>query len=154
RSALEGSFLASSGGSVPALRAGIVSLRVAAIGRRPPFDFSVFAADPSASLERARLGSRLVWFHGGWGDTPVWSRGDLPAGAAVARPGPPRPGGAAPGDRAGVAGRVRPPRQLDFRRPVGEPRPPPDEPAGGGGDPLRARRPHSFWHRLRRRRSR
>ncbi len=64
----------------------IVSLRVAAIGRRPAFDFSVFAPDPSASLEQARLGTRRVWFAGGWRDTAIWSRLELPAGARIAGP--------------------------------------------------------------------
>jgi N-methylhydantoinase A len=27
-----------------------------------------------------------VWFNGGWRDTPVWSRLELPAGAAIAGP--------------------------------------------------------------------
>jgi len=59
---------------------------VAAIGRRPPFDFSVVAPEPTAKLERARLRSRPVWFDGGWRETPVWSRLDLPPGATIAGP--------------------------------------------------------------------
>ena len=64
----------------------IVSLRVAAIGRRPAFDFSVFAPDASASLDKAKTGSRKVWFDGGWRETSVWSRLALPAGAAIEGP--------------------------------------------------------------------
>ena len=64
----------------------IVSLRVAAIGRRPGFDFSVFAPDAAASLDEARAGSRKVWFDGGWRDTTVWSRLALPAGATIEGP--------------------------------------------------------------------
>jgi len=64
----------------------IVSLRVAAIGRRPPFDFSVFAPDAAASLDAAKTGARSVWFDGGWRDTAVWSRLALPTGAAIEGP--------------------------------------------------------------------
>ncbi|MBW8857977.1 MAG: hydantoinase/oxoprolinase family protein, partial [Bradyrhizobium sp.] len=64
----------------------IVSLRVAAIGRRPPFDFSVFAPEASASLDKAKAGSRKVWFDGGFRDTAIWSRLALPAGARIEGP--------------------------------------------------------------------
>jgi N-methylhydantoinase A len=64
----------------------IVSLRVTATGRRPAFDFSVFAPEPSASVERARLGSRPVWFEGGWRDTAVWARLELPTEARIVGP--------------------------------------------------------------------
>jgi N-methylhydantoinase A len=64
----------------------IVSLRVAAIGRRPVFDFSVFTPDVSASLEGAQTGSRQVWFDGGWRETSVWARLALPAGAVIEGP--------------------------------------------------------------------
>ena len=40
----------------------------------------------AASLEQARLGSRSVWFEGGWRDTSIWSRLDLPAGATIEGP--------------------------------------------------------------------
>ena len=69
-----------SAGCCPDLPMRIVSLRVAAIGRRPAFDFSVFAPSPSASLDKARRASRPVWFDGGWRDTGVWARLDLPVG--------------------------------------------------------------------------
>ena len=42
---------------------------------------AVFAPEPSASTENARQGSRPVWFEGGWRDTAVWARLDLPADA-------------------------------------------------------------------------
>src|SRR5207237_992538 len=64
----------------------IVSLRVAAIGRRPGFDFSVFAPDASASLENAKTGTRKVWFDGGWRDTLIWSRLALPAASLIQGP--------------------------------------------------------------------
>src|SRR5262249_31624033 len=51
REAFEGAYLAAFGRLLPGLPARIVSLRVAAIGRRPPFVFSVFAPDPAATLD-------------------------------------------------------------------------------------------------------
>jgi N-methylhydantoinase A len=86
RSAFEAAYLASFSRLLPGLAMRIVSLRVAAIGRRPAFDFSVFAPGPSASLEKARMGSRPVWFDGGWRDTAVWARLDLPVDATVSGP--------------------------------------------------------------------
>jgi N-methylhydantoinase A len=86
RSAFEAAYLASFSRLLPGLAMRIVSLRVAAIGRRPAFDFSVFAPGPSASLEKARMGSRPVWFDGVWRDTAVWARLDLPVDATVSGP--------------------------------------------------------------------
>ena len=86
RSAFETAYLASFSRLLPGLAMRIVSLRVAAIGRRPPFDFSVFAPGPSASLDKAAAGSRRVWFDGGWRETAVWSRLDLPSLARIEGP--------------------------------------------------------------------
>jgi N-methylhydantoinase A len=86
RSAFEAAYLASFSRLLPGLAIRIVTLRVAAISRRPTLDFSVFAPAPSASLENARLGARRVWFEGGWRDTGIWARLDLPAGANIRGP--------------------------------------------------------------------
>jgi N-methylhydantoinase A len=86
RQAFEAAYLASFSRLLPGLPMRIVSLRVAAIGRRPAFDFRVFTPDPSASLDKARRGTRRVWFTGGFRDTTIWSRLDLPAGARVEGP--------------------------------------------------------------------
>jgi N-methylhydantoinase A len=86
RSAFEAAYLASFSRILAGLPIRIVSLRVSAIGRRPRFDFSVFAPDRSATLDRARRGSRRVWFDGGWRDTSIWTRLDLPAGATIVGP--------------------------------------------------------------------
>lgn len=64
----------------------ILSLRTAAIGRRPPFDLTALAPDASAAIDKARRGSRKVWFGGKWHETALWSRLDLPVDAHV--PGP------------------------------------------------------------------
>jgi N-methylhydantoinase A len=84
----------------------IVTLRVAAIGRRPAFDFAVFAPDLSTSLEKARLGSRSVWFDGGWRNTSIWSRLDLPAGATIEGPAILEQGDATTVIEPGLAGRI------------------------------------------------
>jgi N-methylhydantoinase A len=86
RTAFEAAYSASFSRLLPGLSVRIVSVRVAAIGRRPKFDFSVFAPEASASLDQARVGARQVWFDGGWRDTIVLSRLALPAGAVVAGP--------------------------------------------------------------------
>jgi N-methylhydantoinase A len=86
RAAFEAAYLASFSRLLPGLLMRIVSLRVTAIGRRPAFDFGVFAPTPSASLEKAGLGSRPVWFDGGWRDTGVWARLELPVYARIAGP--------------------------------------------------------------------
>jgi N-methylhydantoinase A len=86
RKAFEESYSASFSRLLPGLAVRIVSLRVAAIGRRPPFDFSVFAPEGSASLDRAKAGTRKVWFDGGVRETSIWSRLALPAGATIHGP--------------------------------------------------------------------
>jgi N-methylhydantoinase A len=64
----------------------IVSLRTAAIGRRPHFDLTALAPSMDASIDRARLDQRQVWFDGAWHPTSIWSRLELPVGAVI--PGP------------------------------------------------------------------
>jgi N-methylhydantoinase A len=86
RQAFEAAYLASFSRLLPGLATRIVSMRVAAIGRRPKFDFSVFAPDAGASLETARQGSRRVWFDDGWRDTPLFARLELPATTTIDGP--------------------------------------------------------------------
>jgi N-methylhydantoinase A len=86
RQAFEAAYLASFSRLLPGLPMRIVSLRVAAIGRRPPFDFRVFAPEPSAPLDKPKRGTRKVWFTGRFRDTAIWSRLDLPAGARIDGP--------------------------------------------------------------------
>jgi N-methylhydantoinase A len=86
RTAFDAAYSASFSRLLPGIATRIVSLRVAAIGRRPAFDFKVFAPGPAASLATAALGSRPVWFDGGWRETRIWSRLDLPAGAVIEAP--------------------------------------------------------------------
>jgi N-methylhydantoinase A len=86
RTAFEAAYRASFSRLLEGLAVRIVSLRVAAIGRRPHFDFSLFAPDAGLSLEQARREPRPVWFAGGWRDASVWSRLDLPAGTTIEGP--------------------------------------------------------------------
>jgi N-methylhydantoinase A len=86
RSAFESAYRASFSRLLPDIPIRIVTLRIAAMGRRRPLDFSVFAPDASASLDKARRGTRPVWFDGGWRDTGIWARLDLPVGAIINGP--------------------------------------------------------------------
>ncbi|MFL9824054.1 hydantoinase/oxoprolinase family protein [Rhodoplanes sp. SY1] len=86
RTAFDRAYQASFSRLLPDVPVKIVNLRTAAIGRRPCFDLAALAPGPEASMERARQGSRPVWFDGGWHDTAIYARLDLPVGAVV--PGP------------------------------------------------------------------
>jgi N-methylhydantoinase A len=86
RAAFEQAYQASFSRLLPGVPARIVSLRTAAIGRRPRFDLRALAPEAGSSLEGARQGSRPVWFSGGWHDTAIYARLALPVGAVV--PGP------------------------------------------------------------------
>jgi N-methylhydantoinase A len=86
RTAFEAAYLASFSRILTGLPIRIVSLRIAAIGRRPAFDFSVFAPSAVATLDKARRGSRRVWFDGGWRDSGIWARLELPKDARIDGP--------------------------------------------------------------------
>jgi N-methylhydantoinase A len=86
RSAFEKAYSASFSRLLGAIPVRVVSLRTAAIGKRPPFDISVFTPASDNSLEKASRGTRPVWFGDGWRDVAIWSRRDLPSGAVIAAP--------------------------------------------------------------------
>ncbi|HEY1153351.1 MAG TPA: hydantoinase/oxoprolinase family protein, partial [Pseudolabrys sp.] len=90
REAIQAAFEISYRASFSRLLAGlpirIAAMRVAAIGRRPSFDFSIFAPPAAASPDAACRPSRAVWFDGGVRDTQIWSRLDLPAGTIIEGP--------------------------------------------------------------------
>jgi N-methylhydantoinase A len=71
---------------LPGLGRRIVSLRTAAIGRRPALDLTLLAPGPEASLAAAERGTREVWFDGAWRRAQVFSRLDLPVGALIFGP--------------------------------------------------------------------
>jgi N-methylhydantoinase A len=85
RAAFDTAYRSSFSRLLPGLPIRIVTLRVSAIGRRPPFDFSVFKPDASASLDKARRGTRRVYF-GDWCEATIWSRLDLPIEAQIDGP--------------------------------------------------------------------
>jgi N-methylhydantoinase A len=86
RAAFERAYSAAFSRLLPGIPVRIVSLRTAAIGRRPAFDLAAFAPDADASLAKAERGTRNVWFDGAWHETRVWSRLDLPADAIIDAP--------------------------------------------------------------------
>jgi N-methylhydantoinase A len=86
RAAFERAYLGAFSRLLPGLAVRIVSLRTAAIGRRPHFDLAALAPEAAASLEAARRGTRKVWFAGRWHEASIWSRLDLPVEAALAGP--------------------------------------------------------------------
>ncbi|KAA2237325.1 hydantoinase/oxoprolinase family protein [Salinarimonas soli] len=86
RAAFEQAYQASFSRLLPGLGIRIVNLRTAVIGRRPHFDLAALAPGPDASLERARLPSRRVWFDGAWHEAAVYARLDLPVGAVIRGP--------------------------------------------------------------------
>jgi N-methylhydantoinase A len=86
RAAFDKTYEAAFGRLLPGIPTRIVSLRTAAIGRRPVFDLSAFAPGADASLEKAAKGARKVFHGGAWHDTKVWSRLDLPTGAVIEGP--------------------------------------------------------------------
>jgi N-methylhydantoinase A len=86
RAAFERAYSAAFSRLLPGIPVRIVSLRTAAIGRRPAFDLAAFAPDAGASLAKAERGTRQVWFDGAWHETRVWSRLDLPVDAIIDAP--------------------------------------------------------------------
>jgi N-methylhydantoinase A len=86
RTAFEAAYAASFSRLLSGLPIRIVSLRVAATGRRPELDLSVFAPGPEASVEKAKLGTRPVRIDGAWRETEIWSRLDLPVDAIIEAP--------------------------------------------------------------------
>ncbi|MBY0336806.1 MAG: hydantoinase/oxoprolinase family protein [Acetobacteraceae bacterium] len=64
----------------------IVSLRTAAIGRRPALDLTLLAPEAGTTLASAERGTRPVWFEGGWHEARIYDRLALPVGAEVAGP--------------------------------------------------------------------
>jgi len=71
---------------LPGLSIRIVTLRTAAIGRRPAFDLASLAPREGTTLDSARREPRQVWFGGAWHETSVWSRLDLPVGTLIKGP--------------------------------------------------------------------
>jgi N-methylhydantoinase A len=86
REAFEARYAETYGRTLAGVPVRIVNVRVATIGTRPRFDLSLLAPAPGGSVEDARRGARPIWFDGGWRETPVFARLDLPEGAEIAGP--------------------------------------------------------------------
>jgi N-methylhydantoinase A len=73
---------------LPEIRANLVNLNTAVIGRRPPIDLSLLIERDGRAprLDQAKTGERPVWFDGDWIDTPVYWRDLLPLDAALEGP--------------------------------------------------------------------
>ncbi|HWK83336.1 MAG TPA: hydantoinase/oxoprolinase family protein [Caldimonas sp.] len=75
------------GVELPEIRPVLVNLHTAVIGKRRPVSLRAIAATrPKATLEAARRTTRPVWFDGGWVDTPVYVREQLPFDARFGGP--------------------------------------------------------------------
>jgi N-methylhydantoinase A len=75
------------GVALPEIRAVLVNLHTAVIGRRRPIDLAMLAESAhAASVDGARSGRRRVWFEAGWRDTPIYRREALPLGAEFTGP--------------------------------------------------------------------
>jgi len=86
RRAFEQAYSASFSRLLPGLAIRIVSLRVTAIGRRPHFDFAICAPRSGAHPDKIDIGTRPVWFDGGWCDTRIYPRLDLPVNTLIEGP--------------------------------------------------------------------
>ena len=91
RVAFEAAYAAAFGRILQGIGIRILNLRVAAVGRRRKFDLELLAppaagADMARMLAAARRATRKVWLDGGWCETAIYRRHDLPLGAVVHGP--------------------------------------------------------------------
>jgi len=68
---------------LPEIRAVLVNLHTAVIGRRKPVPLAALmsAKEQKNTIDECRSGSRKVWFESGWQETPVYNREFLPVKA-------------------------------------------------------------------------
>ena len=73
---------------LPAIRPVLVNLHTAVLGRRKSVDpRELLPADERVdSLAQAQLGTRPVWFQGGWHETPLYRREHLPLASQLQGP--------------------------------------------------------------------
>jgi N-methylhydantoinase A len=69
---------------LPEIRAVLVNLHTAVIGKRRPIDLKALVGTRPKKLEPA--GTRRVWFESGWKETPIYRRDALPLDAAFEGP--------------------------------------------------------------------
>jgi len=82
RTAFEAAYWQRFGVELSEIRPVLVNLHTAVIGQRKPLSLALISAGvPAATLEEARRTIRPVWFDGGWVETPVYLRDQLPRDA-------------------------------------------------------------------------
>jgi N-methylhydantoinase A len=85
--AFDRAYWARFGVELPEIRAVLVNLHTAVIGVRPRIDLAALGRGALArDSAGARLGERTVWFDGGWRETPVYARDELPLDKELAGP--------------------------------------------------------------------
>jgi N-methylhydantoinase A len=69
------------------MRALVMSLRTAVIGRRPPVSLNGLATPPArGTAAEAQAGTRRGWFEGAWHETPIYRREKLAVGVTFEGP--------------------------------------------------------------------
>ncbi|HEX2886894.1 hydantoinase/oxoprolinase family protein [Vineibacter terrae] len=88
RAAFEAAYWRRFGVELPEIRAVLVNLHTAVIGRRPSIDLAaLMRGEKARDVAGATVGTRHVWFEqGGWRETPVLSRDRLPLDARFEGP--------------------------------------------------------------------
>jgi N-methylhydantoinase A len=73
---------------LPEIRAVLVNLHTAVIGRRKPVPLAALmsAKEQKNTVDECRTGSRKVWFESGWQETPIYNREFLPVKAKFKGP--------------------------------------------------------------------
>ncbi len=80
QSAFENAYWGRFGVELPEIRAVLVNLHTAVIGRRKPVPLTslITARVQKAQIENCKIGTRNVWFESGWENTPIFKREFLP----------------------------------------------------------------------------
>jgi N-methylhydantoinase A len=72
--------------ALPEIRAVLVNLHTAVIGRRRRVSLAALLDVASGTLAEAVAGRRRAWFAAGWRETPIYRRERLPRGATFSGP--------------------------------------------------------------------
>ena len=88
RTTFEAAYWRRFGVELPEIRAVLVNLHTAVIGKRPGIDLAaLMRGEKAKDVAAARVGTREVWFErGGWIATPIYARDRLPLDLALAGP--------------------------------------------------------------------
>jgi N-methylhydantoinase A len=80
RTTFEATYWRRFGVELPEIRAVLVNLHTAVIGKRPGIDLAaLMRGEKARDVAAARVGTREVWFErGGWIATPIYARNRLP----------------------------------------------------------------------------